>query len=106
MTKQKRTGDRYLELHAQGLTNAEIARACGMSPQTVTSFFQKKGIARNKPKPTSKHEKALRQAQRRKLTYQQAAQVMGLSQAYVSATCKRLGIKLVDGRSFGNRRGK
>lgn len=106
MTNQKRSTDRYLKLHAQGLTNIEIARKCGVSPSAVTRYFQDNGITRNGIRRHSKHERALRRAEKRKLTYRQAAKEMGLSPRYVSAICKRLGIKLVDGRGARNNRAK
>lgn len=105
MNQQKRAGDRYLELHAQGLTNTEIARACGVSQAAVSAFFKKNGVARNKQRRTSKHNKPLRAAERAGMTYKQAAEHLGLSVDYVSRLCKRLGIKLVDGRTTGTVKG-
>jgi predicted transcriptional regulator len=99
--KFPRPSDRYVKLRDEGMSNSEIARACGVKPSAVTAYFKKNGIERNQRKPRSKHERTLRAAQKLGMSYREVADYLGLKSGYVKLVCKRIGIELADRRSGG-----
>ena len=88
---------KYLGLHDKGLANDEIANICGVSPSAVSLFFSARGIKRNSI-ARSKYADELRRMEKEGYTTKEAANELGIRQPAASALCKRLGVKLADGR--------
>lgn len=86
-------------LHSEGATFGEIADKLGVSITVVRNVALKAGLRANKKERTSKYEAALRECAERGMNQTQAAMSLGVAQAVVSATAKRLGIAFVDGRA-------
>lgn len=89
-----------LNLHAEGLYDAEIARRLDRHPSTIAWVLKRNGLRGNKKPRTSKHEAAIRDLAAKGFTVKQVAAALEIHPSHVSKLKKRLNITFIaDGRS-------
>ena len=87
------------ELHALGMTDAEIARDIGRAAKTIRYNRNALGLPGNKVRPSSKYEDRLRELAASGMSKAEAARDLGIAPSAVFKIAEKLGIAFIDGRT-------